>query len=180
MRTRLSSAGFTLIEMMVVVAILGILFMIAKNQYRVLQIQSKVNLTKATMMEIYASEALFHREFNQYTSRLDALRFKPSGVLYMDIGFEGDFGPLSPSVPAGTLECNDLCALACVKTWTCTVAASFGLPGWTAYGLPAAFKDEYYLGAHAHFNEQAGTLDPEHYTITLNQNKEVHVIDHAP
>ena len=86
--------GFTLIELMVVVAIIGILSSIAVPQFRRFQAKAKQSNAKAELSGIYMAESTFQTEFGGYSSRLASIGYIPAG-------FGNETCPDVSSVPAG-------------------------------------------------------------------------------
>ncbi len=122
-------SGFTLIELMVVVAIIAILAAIAIPQYRKFQLRSKTVEAKENIGAIVTAEEGFAAEHGQYAqcsaapwgvtpgptkhpwsvqtagAGFDLIGFKPAGDVYYVYGVTAG-APQSPS-PAGTSMAND-------------------------------------------------------------------------
>jgi type IV pilus assembly protein PilA len=79
--------GFTLVELMVVVAIIGILSSIAIPNFQRFQRKSRQSEAKSLLGGIYAAEKAFFQEWNQYYSDLDVIGFLPNGQLRYESGF---------------------------------------------------------------------------------------------
>ncbi|MDG0817771.1 type IV pilin protein [Bdellovibrio svalbardensis] len=87
--SRASQRGFSLVELMVVVAIIGVLASIAIpsiNRYiaKARQTEAKTNLST-----LYTSEKAFFAEYNVYDSRFGAVGYIPEGNLRYNVGFSG-------------------------------------------------------------------------------------------
>lgn len=67
---RLSSKGFTLIELMIVVAIIGILASIAIPNFLVYQSKAKQSEAKANLGSIYTSEIGFRAEKDRFAQTI--------------------------------------------------------------------------------------------------------------
>jgi len=86
------SVGFTLIELMVVVAILGILGAIAAGVFRNYAMRAKQSEAKELLSSLYTAEAVYFSEKGTYGLPSQA-GFAPSGPprFYLNIG-DGNFG----------------------------------------------------------------------------------------
>jgi type IV pilus assembly protein PilA len=69
--------GFTLIELMIVVAIIGILAAIAIPNFIKFQARSKQSEVKANLKAAYTAEKAFYQEKDTYSSSLLAIGFSP-------------------------------------------------------------------------------------------------------
>jgi prepilin-type N-terminal cleavage/methylation domain-containing protein len=174
---KLNSGGFTLVEVMVAVAIMGILSTIALVGYDELVIRARMSQAKTSLAAIYDSEMGFKAEWDQYTSRLDVLPFQPVGTLYFNVGFDNDFAP-PPLAPQGTPGCLKVCGAwmgastyvsqcpPAFSVWTCTSSAANGLDAADNAKVTAiTFK----AGTHAHFS--ASPADT--YSFTIDHNKQL-------
>ena len=71
--------GFTLIELMIVVGIIGVLVSIAGPQYAAYQRKSLQSEAKIAMSAIYSLEKSFYSEYNAYVFGMDAIGYTPEG-----------------------------------------------------------------------------------------------------
>ncbi len=109
-----NNKGFSLVELMVVVAIIGILAAIAVPNFQRFSAKSKQSEAKANLSMLYASEASFYGEWQSYTSDLNQIGYRPQGVLHFRItsssaGFNGSTMPSysGPSYVAASLVTSD-------------------------------------------------------------------------
>jgi len=75
-----SSRGFTLVEMMVVIVIIGILAGVLITQLSGRADRAKVEATRALITQISAQLDLFKLDFNKYPARLEDLLTMPTDV----------------------------------------------------------------------------------------------------
>jgi type IV pilus assembly protein PilA len=87
----LRNAGFTLIEMMITVAIIGILAALAGPMYNRYQAKTRQSEAKINLAHVYSSEKSFYSEYSSYISSFDALQFIPEGFRrYYTVGWNAD------------------------------------------------------------------------------------------
>ena len=94
--------GFTMIELMVVVGIIGILSAIGIPQFQKYQARARTSEAKIGLAGIYTAQISFETEANTYASCIKDMGFDPPGQRFYTIGFRTAF-------PAGAISgvnCN--------------------------------------------------------------------------
>ena len=89
-RVRSAQSGFSLVELMVVVAIIGILAAIAVPNFQKFTAKSKQSEAKANLSALYASERAFQSEWQVYDTSFQAVGYAPVGNLRYQHGFTGN------------------------------------------------------------------------------------------
>lgn len=77
---KLSEKGFTLIELMIVVGIIGILVAIAAPNFSRYQSKARQTEAKIALAAIYGGEKSFYSEYAAYIGSFDAIGFAPEGA----------------------------------------------------------------------------------------------------
>ena len=77
MLTELRKRGFTLIELMIVVAIIGILAALAIPNFIRFQARSKQGEAKSNLKSMFTAERSFYQEKDRYSSQVDEIGFSP-------------------------------------------------------------------------------------------------------
>lgn len=85
-------SGFTLVELMVVVAIIGLLSAVAVPNFKKYQAKAKVAEAKLQLSAAYTAEQAFYSDFGLYAHCLAYMGYNPSGEVssrYFAVGFHG-------------------------------------------------------------------------------------------
>jgi type IV pilus assembly protein PilA len=82
-----NNKGFSLIELMVVVAIIGILAMIAIPNFNRFQAKAKQSEAKSALAALHAAEKAFFAEWNSYYGDFRDIGYLPEGRLNYHLGF---------------------------------------------------------------------------------------------
>jgi type IV pilus assembly protein PilA len=101
-----SNEGFTLVELMVVVAIIGILATLAVPQYKKFQAKSRQSEARLSLGGAYTIEQSFAAENASYTSCLGQAGYNRDGVrFYYNVGFGKSGQGQAGCGPNGQLNC---------------------------------------------------------------------------
>lgn len=87
LRVRKSQSGFSLVELMVVVAIIGILAAVAVPSVNKYMAKARQSEAKTNLSSLFTSEKAFYAEYNTYDSRFAAVGYSPEGQIRYNIGF---------------------------------------------------------------------------------------------
>lgn len=87
--TRKNERGFSLVELMVVVAIIGVLATIAIPRVNRFIAKSRQSEAQVNLSSLYTFNKNFWVEFQGYTSMFNAMGFQPEGNLRYNVGFSG-------------------------------------------------------------------------------------------
>lgn len=90
-----NNKGFSLVELMVVVAIIGILATMAVPQVNKFMAKARQAEAKTNLTMIYTANKAFFAEYNNYYSMFGVIGYAPEGRMRYNVGFSG-----SPAAPA--------------------------------------------------------------------------------
>lgn len=97
MQTVRSQKGFSLIELMIVVAIIGILATIAIPNFNRFQVKARQAEAKANLSALYTAEKAFYTEWNGYYSDFRDIGLNLEGNLRYGIGLAGAATTVMPA-----------------------------------------------------------------------------------
>lgn len=98
MHVKLNNAGgFSLVELMVVVAIIGILASVAVPQFQKFTFKARMTEAKAGLTSLYTAQKAFYGEWSQFDARFGVVGYAPEGNYSFNIGFSA-----TTATPAAT------------------------------------------------------------------------------
>ena len=132
-----SQSGFSLIELMIVVAIIGILATIAIPNFNRFQAKAKQSEAKGNLAGIYSAEKAFYAEWSSYYGSLPDIGFTPEGRLNYHVGFPALGGALlvAPFTPTAYTACINTGKLGPACNASFQVAA--GVPAYASTTMTA-------------------------------------------
>ena len=86
-KSRTSQSGFSLVELMVVVAIIGVLASIAVPAVNKYIAKARQSEAKTNLSSLYTSEKAFFAEYTAFDGRFAAVGYSPEGQLRYNVGF---------------------------------------------------------------------------------------------
>ena len=91
-------SGFTLIELMIVVGIIGILVAIAAPNFSRYQSKARQSEAKIALSAVFGAEKSFYSEYSSYIGGMDAVGYAPEGQKrFHNVGWSG----VTTAAPAG-------------------------------------------------------------------------------
>ena len=130
MKVRKSEKGFTLIELMIVVGIIGILVAIAAPNFSTYQSKARQSEAKIALAAVYGAEKSFYSEFAAYMSGMDAIGYEPEGQKrFYIIGWSAASAASDVTGFSGTIGTEYYDRTNMPASWTHCNSFSAGLPG---------------------------------------------------
>jgi prepilin-type N-terminal cleavage/methylation domain-containing protein len=100
-----NQAGFTLIELMIVVGIIGILVSIAAPNFARYQSKARQSEAKIALAAVYGAEKSFYSEYAAYIGSMDAIGYTPEGNRrFYRVGWAADPAGNVTGYAGGTLN----------------------------------------------------------------------------
>ncbi|RYZ86238.1 MAG: prepilin-type N-terminal cleavage/methylation domain-containing protein [Proteobacteria bacterium] len=177
-----SQAGFSLVELMVVVAIIGILASLAIPSVGKYMAKARQSEAKTQLSSMYTAEKAFYAEYSAYHTMFGAIGYSPEGKLRYVVGFggagapdaDGTNGYLTVPTGAGTsLNTLTYCGVAVTMANGCQLLSGATNVPPAAGDLPAtALSGTAFIagaGAIVFAQGAVGTVDQ----WTINQNKNI-------
>src|SRR4051812_14089401 len=84
---KLNSKGFSLVELMVVVAIIGILASVAIPSVNKYMAKARQSEAKTNLGSLYTAEKAFQSEYTRFHTAFQAIGFAPEGRMRYNVGF---------------------------------------------------------------------------------------------
>jgi len=107
--SRKNQEGFTLVELMIVVAIIGLLASVAIPNFKQYQAKTKTSEAKLQLAAIYSAETAFAGDYDTYSTCLSNMGYDPSTeavARYFATGFAADVaGTIASAVLNGANSC---------------------------------------------------------------------------
>lgn len=125
----LQNKGFTLVELMIVVAIIGILAAVAIPNYQKYQARARQSEIKIGLAGLFTAEQSYIAEASTYSSCLNDIGYSVNttgtGLRYYTHGFSGGSSNQSCG-PNGTVSCNNVFPFGTPGGVTCSAIAAGG------------------------------------------------------
>ncbi len=161
---KVKSAGYTLIELLLVITILGILAAIAIPAYQTYKREAQQTEAKIALGEIFTSEKVFFAEWFGYGNSLAWIGYAPTGKPKYNSGFVsgGTSSHLSGfSPPAGSntlIDTNNLCGTPFAPDCSNSLIGSISLTSGVSKADSGSFTAES-VGDIGGTNQDKWTID---------------------
>ena len=124
MKALKNNQGFSLVELMVVVAIIGILSSIAIPSINKYMAKARQSEAKSNLASIYTANKAFFAEYNVYDTRFNVIGYRPEGQLRYNIGWATpattNLATYGYSVPPAQIAADSSSRVFCQTNAMCT------------------------------------------------------------
>jgi type IV pilus assembly protein PilA len=161
-----NQGGFSLIELMIVVAIIGILASIAVPNFQKFQARSKQSEAKNGLSAVYTGQKAYAAEWDRFTTCTTKMGYTPEGTSRYNIGF--------PTASAQFIGNGDVVGSAGCVPRTAQSAAYTAMDPTGTVVPAAATPNVYTAGAAAAFvagNPNLGSAQSANDTWTITQSR---------
>lgn len=167
-RTLKNQGGFSLIELMIVVAIIGILASIAVPNFQKFQARSKQSEAKNALAAVYTGQKAYAAEWDQFTTCTSKMGYTPEGTSRYNVGF--------PAATATFIDAADVVGGSGCIPRTAVSAGYTALDPAGTTAPAAATPNVFVAGAASAFvagNPNLGSAQSANDTWTINQTRAV-------
>jgi type IV pilus assembly protein PilA len=169
------TSGFTLVELMVVVAIIGILASVAIPNYNRFQAKSRQSEAKVNLAAIYTAEKAYAVEMSTYSGCLNSIGFTPDGYSNVGAALANTRHYYAVGLSAGLLMTYGPTAILCahgagVDFWPANQTANSGTAAPATVTAPASVmtQNTFTIGAIGVVSSIVGAAADQ---WSINENK---------
>ena len=156
-----SNSGFTLVELMVVVAIIGILSAIAVPNFKKYQAKSKQSEAKIQLAAVYSAEVGTSADWDTYATCLTLMGYERPPRGYYGVGFATGFDALTVSTFTG---CNASASLVILPN--AQLAAILANKGTSISRASTAGQNTFTASAEGSISADTTIATQDEWTIT--------------